>query len=277
MLARVTGPARACCESLLHAAVSVILRCGREAYNTQVCPRGSLLVRSVFAAKAAARLLHASASVAAEVRARSFVYRRRHPRRLCSPHYPYSHRRAAFPMLQAPKPAGAAPAAGAAASAPQPPPPKKTYGGLSDADRIFTNLYGDQDWRLKAAQKRVREALRLTISCRNAIVQGRVDSLANPVSTLLSCTPPLCSHAGRLAQDEGPAVAGARPNSGGHQGVRPAWARRGRLPFRPQVELHAQGVRRPVRDFFVFMCIIQVGSLNPLPPIFFVFSPVPRC
>ena len=28
------------------------------------------------------------------------------------------------------------------------------YGGLKDADRIFTNLYGEQDWRLKDAQKR---------------------------------------------------------------------------------------------------------------------------
>ena len=43
-------------------------------------------------------------------------------------------------------PAAAAPAAPAA-------PPRK-YGGLADADRIFTNLYGEQDWRLKAALKR---------------------------------------------------------------------------------------------------------------------------
>lgn len=28
------------------------------------------------------------------------------------------------------------------------------YGGLSDSDRIFTNLYGEQDWRLKDAFKR---------------------------------------------------------------------------------------------------------------------------
>ena len=28
------------------------------------------------------------------------------------------------------------------------------YGGLKDADRIFTNLYGEQDWRLKDALKR---------------------------------------------------------------------------------------------------------------------------
>jgi len=29
-----------------------------------------------------------------------------------------------------------------------------TYGGLTDQDRIFTNLYGEQDWRLKDAMKR---------------------------------------------------------------------------------------------------------------------------
>jgi NADH dehydrogenase (ubiquinone) flavoprotein 1 len=28
------------------------------------------------------------------------------------------------------------------------------YGGLKDQDRIFTNIYGEQDWRLKAAEKR---------------------------------------------------------------------------------------------------------------------------
>merc|ERR1719157_513457 len=28
------------------------------------------------------------------------------------------------------------------------------YGGLTDQDRIFTNLYGEQDWRLKDAKKR---------------------------------------------------------------------------------------------------------------------------
>merc|ERR1719232_818235 len=28
------------------------------------------------------------------------------------------------------------------------------YGGLTDQDRIFTNLYGEQDWRLKDALKR---------------------------------------------------------------------------------------------------------------------------
>ena len=30
----------------------------------------------------------------------------------------------------------------------------QVYGGLKDRDRIFTNLYGEQDWRLKAAEKR---------------------------------------------------------------------------------------------------------------------------
>eukprot|EP01083_Nonionella_stella_P100365 282970_1 len=28
------------------------------------------------------------------------------------------------------------------------------YGGLKDQDRIFTNIYGEEDWRLKAAEKR---------------------------------------------------------------------------------------------------------------------------
>jgi len=30
----------------------------------------------------------------------------------------------------------------------------RVYGGLKDQDRIFTNLYGEEDWRLKAAMKR---------------------------------------------------------------------------------------------------------------------------
>ena len=30
----------------------------------------------------------------------------------------------------------------------------RVYGGLADQDRIFTNLYGEQDWRLKDAEKR---------------------------------------------------------------------------------------------------------------------------
>jgi len=29
-----------------------------------------------------------------------------------------------------------------------------TYGGLKDQDRIFQNLYGQYDWRLKDAMKR---------------------------------------------------------------------------------------------------------------------------
>lgn len=64
---------------------------------------------------------------------------------------------------------GKAPAASGAAAAkpPGPPPPPKgpppgtpppqtktTFGPLADADRIFTNLYGLHDWRLKAAMKR---------------------------------------------------------------------------------------------------------------------------
>lgn len=36
-----------------------------------------------------------------------------------------------------------------------PPPQTKTkFGPLADEDRIFTNLYGRHDWRLKGAQKR---------------------------------------------------------------------------------------------------------------------------
>lgn len=30
----------------------------------------------------------------------------------------------------------------------------RTYGGLKDEDRIFTNLYGRHDWKLKGAQAR---------------------------------------------------------------------------------------------------------------------------
>lgn len=33
---------------------------------------------------------------------------------------------------------------------------ERQYGGLKDEDRIFTNLYGEQSWRLKDAMKRVR-------------------------------------------------------------------------------------------------------------------------
>ena len=55
--------------------------------------------------------------------------------------------------------AAGAPAAGAAAAPPPPPPPPppepaRTYGGLKDADRIFTNLYGKHDPLLKGALKR---------------------------------------------------------------------------------------------------------------------------
>jgi hypothetical protein len=37
-------------------------------------------------------------------------------------------------------------------------PPKQTktkFGGLKDEDRIFTNLYGRHDWKLKGAVSRV--------------------------------------------------------------------------------------------------------------------------
>ena len=44
-------------------------------------------------------------------------------------------------------------ATAATATAP-PPPPKKTKFGLTDQDRIFTNLYGKQDFRLKDAMRR---------------------------------------------------------------------------------------------------------------------------
>jgi len=39
-------------------------------------------------------------------------------------------------------------------STPAEPALTRVYGGLKDQDRIFTNLYGEQDWRLKAAMKR---------------------------------------------------------------------------------------------------------------------------
>mgnify|MGYP005984479107 FL=1 len=35
-----------------------------------------------------------------------------------------------------------------------PPQTKTTFGPLADEDRIFTNLYGKHDWRLKGALKR---------------------------------------------------------------------------------------------------------------------------
>jgi hypothetical protein len=36
-----------------------------------------------------------------------------------------------------------------------PPPQQRVYGGLKDQDRIFTNLYGEQDWGIDGALKRV--------------------------------------------------------------------------------------------------------------------------
>ncbi|KOB66628.1 NADH dehydrogenase flavoprotein 1 ubiquinone, partial [Operophtera brumata] len=41
-----------------------------------------------------------------------------------------------------------------AAPPPPPPPAKSQYGPLADQDRIFTNLYGRHDWRLKGAMSR---------------------------------------------------------------------------------------------------------------------------
>lgn len=35
---------------------------------------------------------------------------------------------------------------------------KTSYGGLSDEDRIFTNVYGNGSWRLKDAEKRVSDS-----------------------------------------------------------------------------------------------------------------------
>ena len=37
---------------------------------------------------------------------------------------------------------------------------QRSYGGLKDEDRIFTNLYGRHDWRLKGAQARVGRGAR---------------------------------------------------------------------------------------------------------------------
>jgi NADH dehydrogenase (ubiquinone) flavoprotein 1 len=44
--------------------------------------------------------------------------------------------------------------AGAAAAAAATAAPSRSYGGLKDEDRIFTNLYGRHDWRLKGALQR---------------------------------------------------------------------------------------------------------------------------
>ncbi|XP_052838168.1 NADH dehydrogenase [ubiquinone] flavoprotein 1, mitochondrial [Drosophila gunungcola] len=58
----------------------------------------------------------------------------------------------------APPKGGSPPPKGSSPKGPPPgtPPPqtKTTFGPLADADRIFTNLYGRHDWRLKAAMKR---------------------------------------------------------------------------------------------------------------------------
>ena len=45
-------------------------------------------------------------------------------------------------------------AAAAAAAAPAAAPARTKFGGLADSDRIFTNLYGSQSWRLKDALRR---------------------------------------------------------------------------------------------------------------------------
>lgn len=34
----------------------------------------------------------------------------------------------------------------------------RNFGGLKDKDRIFTNLYGEHDWTLKGALKRVNQS-----------------------------------------------------------------------------------------------------------------------
>jgi hypothetical protein len=51
-------------------------------------------------------------------------------------------------------PAGAAPPPPPPGPPPPPAPPARVHGGLKDADRIFTNLYGKHDPFLKGAQKR---------------------------------------------------------------------------------------------------------------------------
>jgi hypothetical protein len=47
-----------------------------------------------------------------------------------------------------------APPAQGAAKAPEEPALTRVYGGLKDQDRIFTNLYGEGDWRLPDAKAR---------------------------------------------------------------------------------------------------------------------------
>ncbi|XP_016947181.1 NADH dehydrogenase [ubiquinone] flavoprotein 1, mitochondrial [Drosophila biarmipes] len=70
------------------------------------------------------------------------------------------------PAGGSPPPKSGAPPKGGDSPPPKAPPPKgpppgtpppqtkTTFGPLADADRIFTNLYGRHDWRLKAAMKR---------------------------------------------------------------------------------------------------------------------------
>ena len=58
------------------------------------------------------------------------------------------------PYSRLPTPNDSRPRAQAAKAAAAPAAPARAYGGLKDQDRIFTNLYGDQDWRLKDARKR---------------------------------------------------------------------------------------------------------------------------
>lgn len=61
------------------------------------------------------------------------------------------------PTPPPPQPPAAPPAAGGGKDPPPGTPPlqtKTTFGPLKDEDRIFTNLYGRHDWRLKEAMKR---------------------------------------------------------------------------------------------------------------------------
>ncbi|XP_016976522.1 NADH dehydrogenase [ubiquinone] flavoprotein 1, mitochondrial [Drosophila rhopaloa] len=65
------------------------------------------------------------------------------------------------PKSGSPPPKGGSPPAKGGPPPPKGPPPgtpppqtKTTFGPLADEDRIFTNLYGRHDWRLKAAMKR---------------------------------------------------------------------------------------------------------------------------
>jgi len=60
----------------------------------------------------------------------------------------------AAPQASAPKPNTPPNAPQSATPPPPPPTERKSYGGLKDKDRIFTNLYGEHDWRLQGALKR---------------------------------------------------------------------------------------------------------------------------